>query len=175
MATELATETESVPHAIKPVRRHRAMWVLGATFTLVVATTACWACGGLAALRAIYIETRGHALFVDSTTKSFGVVNEGDPASVMFSLTNRGAEPVRVVGCMKYCNCIITDDLPFVLSPDETRKFKVSVRTYIRKVGSPSELINQPVTLFTTSPLQAEIHLAIKGEIRSSARPEGSG
>ncbi len=117
----------------------------------------------------------GHALFVDSATKSFGVVEEGDPASVLFRLTNRGGEPVRVVGCMVYCNCIVPDNLPFTLSPSETRGFKISVRTRISKMGSPSESINQPVTLFTTSRVQAEIHLTINGEIRSSARSEGSG
>lgn len=76
---------------------------------------------------------------------------------------------------MAYCNCIVPDDLPFTLGPSETRGFKVSVRTEIRKAGSPSELIDQPVTLFTTSPAQAEVHLTIKGEIRGSARSEGSG
>jgi hypothetical protein len=76
---------------------------------------------------------------------------------------------------MVYCNCILPDVMPFTLAPSEILDFKVSVRTLIRKVDGEVELVDQPVPLYTTSPMQAEINLTIRGEIRDSARSAGSG
>ncbi len=148
---------------------------LGAALIVVVVAAVWWGPDGFRVLRGACFSMSGEALAVGSTTKSIGVVREGDQPSVQFRITNRGHHPVRIVGCMTYCNCIVPDDLPITLRAGELREFKVSVRANMRKLGSSSESINQPVTLFTTSSGQAEIGLVLHGEVRSAAISEGSG
>jgi Protein of unknown function (DUF1573) len=171
MRTELVTETRFEPLAStsRRILGHRATKVCAAALVLIVSAAAGWACGGRGALMAAYHYVSGPALSVDSGTKSFGVVVEGDSASVCFRLTNRGSQTVRVVGCMTYCNCVVPADLPFTLRPNETRGFEVAVRTRSGDATwTPN--INQPVTLYTTNPAQAEIHLTVKGEVRGPVR-----
>lgn len=103
---------------------------LGAALIVVVVAAVWWGPDGFRVLRGACFSMSGEALAVGSTTKSIGVVREGDQPSVQFRITNRGHHPVRIVGCMTYCNCIVPDDLPITLRAGELREFKVSVREH---------------------------------------------
>lgn len=174
MATEQAFQ-QGVASA-KQIRlpRSPATTIVASGLGLVLLTVAIWAAGGFdAALRA-YLYMSGETLFIDSTTKSFGSVRAGDPTSVSFQLTNRGTEPVRIVGCLAYCNCIVPADLPITLNPSESRDFIISIHTFQRGGESGTRPFNQPVNLYTTNPAQAEIPLTVKGVVQYTSVPPHS-
>ena len=110
----------------------------------------------------------------DSSRKSFGFINEGETASVSFRLTNRSGRPVRVVGCMAQCDCIVPDDLPFAIGPGQAQDFRVSVRTVAGQYQKPLEKLTQPITLYTTDVAQAEVRLTVEGTVLGTEQAAGS-
>ncbi len=173
MGTPVAIQRQPTPVGAKtPFWGQSTVRVYGTILTVILVGAACWMSG---ALRTTYLRLLGCSIFVDSTTKTFGTINDADSASVRFRFTNRGSQPVRVVGCMVYCNCVVAGDLPFTLKPAETHDLDVTVRAPAGKLKSARTSINQPILLYTTSPAQPEIHLTVKGEFRRSAPARESG
>jgi Protein of unknown function (DUF1573) len=174
MATEQAIQQHSPPSPrIRVVSSPHAM-IAAAGLGLVLLVIATWAVGGFSAIRTAYAYMRGEAIFVDSYSKSFGSVHAGDPITVSFRLTNVGDKPVRFVGCRAYCGCVVPDDLPFTINPNDYREFTLSVRTFEPVGANSTESFSQPVILYTTSAAQLEIPLTIKGEIRTRSSPAGA-
>jgi hypothetical protein len=119
--------------------------------------------------QAVGYYLRGETVSADTAEKSFGIVSPGDPIKVLFKLTNRGREPVRVLGCDASCICIVPDDLPFSLDPNESRDFVVSIwnpKPGERGSIKPSSL-RFDITLFTNDPMQRRLPLVIRGEVRN--------
>jgi len=136
---------------------------------LAVFAIAAWALASFGSIGgAISYYLKGETLFLDSTEKSLGIVSPGDQVGVTFKLTNRGRKQIRILGCQASCSCMIPDDLPFVLSPDESRDFTLSIRTPKPRGASDKKSIgmNLELTLFSNNPMQSRITLTIKGEIR---------
>ncbi|MFI5456161.1 MAG: DUF1573 domain-containing protein [Isosphaerales bacterium] len=136
---------------------------------------AFWALGGFGAVGVAVALMKGETLFVDSSTKSFGVVPAGDPIVVSYKLTNRGDQNIRIVGCRAVCRCMVPEDLPFTLRPKESRNFPILIRNPKGEGGSRSQTINWGITLFTTNPAQAQIPLTVKGELRTRRQAPGPG
>lgn len=142
--------------------------VLGSMFLMA----AIWASGGIGVMKSAYAHMAGRTIFVDSYSKSFGDVQVGDPVSVSFRLTNGGDKPVRVVGYRAFCNCVVPDDLPFTINPNEHRDFVISVHNSERVNSTGS--FTQSVIIYTTGATQPEIALTVKGEIHAVSAAPGS-
>ena len=151
--------------------RPGALLVCAASAPLLLAF---WALGGLDAVGAAIALAKGETVFVDSSTKSFGVVSAGDPLVVSYKLTNRSDQNIRIVGCRAVCRCMVPEGLPFTLRARESRDFPISIRNPDRAQGNRSQTVNWGITLFTTNPAQSQITLTVKGEIRAPSKPSGS-
>ena len=125
-----------------------------------------WAAFSVDTIQSAYATLTGEVISVDATTKSFGIVPPGDPITLTFQLTNRGSRPIRLVGCMAYCNCITPPELPYTIATGETRDFAIAMTNPNREGLNRDRTIGQPLILFAANPTQHEIPLRIKGEIR---------
>jgi len=173
METEQAIQQEVLPRKRAWVSRWSGAFFVSAA--LVPLMLAFWTLGGLDAMGVAYALMKGETLFVDSFSKSFGIVQTGDPIAVSYRLTNRGDQSVRVVGCQAICTCIVPDDLPFTLHPKESRDLKISILNPKTEDKGPSQAINWGITLFTTNPAQIQVPLTVKGEIRARSNPSPFG
>lgn len=169
METEQAAQQQVLPGRKSRTLNLAAAILISTNVLLIVLAT--WALASFGSIRgAIGYSLRGETLFVDSTEKSFGVASPGDHVDVTFKLSNRGREPIRVLGCSANCGCMIPRDLPFVLSPSGVRDFKVSIGIpELEQVRSP--FANLELVLFTNHDGQSRIPLHIKGEIRGRPNP----
>ncbi len=167
MATEQAIGQRAPTIRWKRIVSSPSAKPVAAGLAITVFATAIWIVGGFNAIRSAYVYLRGETILVDSNTKSFGVVSPGDPISVSFTLTNTGAAPVRIAGCEAWCNCVVPKDMPFVLEPNESRDFPVSIRNPKREGAVPKGYVGLDLKLFTTNPAQPRIGLTVKGEIRN--------
>ena len=169
MGTERSTQQQILLKRASRVRSPAAMTLISAN--LVIFIMAIWALAGFGSIRgAIEYYLRGETLFVDSTRKSFGIVSPGDHVDLTFKLTNRGREPLRVLGCSAICGCMTPRDLPFVLRPSAGRDFKVSIDIpELERVQS--RFLDLELVLYTDLDTQSRIPLHIKGEIRGESDP----
>lgn len=144
-----------------PAGRFGAVFIPSALAAAVVALFGFW-----------YLQSStGDVLVVDSTTKSFGVVGPGGSNPVSFRLTNLSGHPIRIVGCESGCGCIVPDDLPFSLSPKESRSFTLTMRGRKARMPGAPQTVELPVTLFTTEPSRPLVRLTVKGDL--SPAPNG--
>ena len=160
-------------------KRFEAIWTTarrgGVEFIALVAVAGCAVLFFSDSVRVPFAGHWRNPIVLDSSTKSFGVVRQGETGSVSFRLLNQSRRPVRVVGCMAYCECVVPDDLPFTIGPGEAREFRVSVRTVAGEFSKSPEKVNQPITLYTTDAGQAEIRLDVEGTVMDSGSTEGTG
>jgi len=138
---------------------------VSANATLIVA--AVFALASFGSIRsAVGFFMRGETLLVDANEKSFGVAAPGRTLDVQFRLTNRGDDPIRILGCKTLCTCTVPRDLPYTLGPKESRDLNITVNTFgLVRNGEPTDLY-LPLTLFTTNRAQSRVGLAIRGEVR---------
>jgi hypothetical protein len=160
---------------IVPIRKRWGIGPAGTAIVIVssmVLMAAGWSLYAFGSIQqAVGYYLRGETLSADMAEKSFGIVSPGDPIRVPFKLTNRGRESVRVLGCSASCICILPDDLPFTLNPNESRDFVLFVsnpKPGERGSIKPSSL-RFDITLFTNDPTQRRLPLVIKGEVRDRA------
>ncbi len=144
----------------------------GLAITLFASLT--WAVGGFKAVRSAYHRITGETILVDEHTKSFGVVAPGDRIAFSFKLTNTGSTPVRIAGCESACGCVMPTDLPFVLNPNESRDFPISIHNPNLEGAMPRGSLSLPLNLFTTNPAQPRIRLTVKGEVRPPSTSSAS-
>jgi hypothetical protein len=107
-------------------------------------------------------DQKGGALSVDAPVKSFGDAPSGKRVAVTFTLTNRSARPIRVVGATLFCGlhgCLAIDNLPLEIPPLSNRDFVVCVET-----RGPGQLAGE-LTLFSDSPGQPQTVLGINGRV----------
>ena len=173
--TEQAAQENAPPIRRIGVLSLTSMTIVAAGLGLVLLLFACWAAGGVTAIRTAYSHLRGETILVDSHAKSFGIVAPGDRVTVSFRLTNDGREPVRIVGCRAGCSCMVPDDLPFAIGPKGSRDFAVSIKVP-QKRGNGSVVARKlALTLFTSNPAQLEIPLTMSGQIRGTPGALNSG
>ncbi len=168
-------EVEVVERPRRPFLSNKAKGPIALAGGTLLLAALVWAAFSADRIQSAYATLTGEVISVDANTKSFGIVAPGDPITLTFHLTNRGADSVRLVGCMAYCNCINPADLPFTLPPGESRDFAIEVRNPDRELENRDQTIDQQVVLYTTNPAQAEIPLTLKGQIRLfPASPDAS-
>jgi len=97
---------------------------------------------------------------IDSRTKSFGAARESDRKSVAFRLTNRGHSQVRIVGCQLSCACTTTEELPFSISPQQTKDFNLTIN-----LSGKSGRVAIPFSILTSDPAQPSIDCTITGQV----------
>jgi Protein of unknown function (DUF1573) len=143
-----------------------ALVLISANLVILIAAVWAWAAFGSIGMAVGYC-LRGERLFADATEKGFGVAEPNTVVQVTFKLTNRGDEPIRILGCHANCSCVVPSDLPFTLDRNETRDFTVSIHTPRSELlGSPAgNRLHLPLTLYTNSPVQSRFSLAVKGEV----------
>lgn len=141
--------------------------------TTLLLTAAGWSLATFGSIqRAISYHLGGATLLIEPNEKSFGAVSPGDAIDVRFRLVNRGRETVRVLGCRASCLCIVPDDLPFSLSPNESHDLVFSVnnpKPGERGTLKPSNLRFE-IALLTNNASQPEVPLIIKGEVRDQVQ-----
>ncbi len=174
MATGRAIEVDVSQRARRPFLSTRARGPIALAAGTLLLAGLVWAAFSVDTIQSAYASLTGQVISVDATTKSFGVVAPGDPIALTFHLTNRGSRPIRLVGCMAYCNCITPPELPYTIAAGETRDFAIAMTNPNREGLNRDRTINQPLILFAANPAQHEIPLRITGEIRvnpASATP----
>jgi hypothetical protein len=110
-------------------------------------------------------EKSGEDLVVDARVKSFGGAPPWKRVAVTFTLTNRSARSIRVVGMAPFCGrhgCLALDNLPLDVPPLSSRDFVVFVDT-----KEPGQLSSE-LKLFSDSPVQTQTVLRINGRIVES-------
>jgi hypothetical protein len=169
VSTEQATHKQVVPRS-GTAALFRPLTLVAVT-GLALVVWVVWAFAGFGSIReAASYYLRGETLFVDSTTKSLGAAAPSEELPVSFRLTNRGKQPIRIVGCKTSCNCMLPRDLPFALAPHEVREFTLSIR-----MPSPANFRSQAgrlelqLILFTNNPQQPRIPLSIIGKARGGS------
>jgi hypothetical protein len=106
-------------------------------------------------------QERG-ALSVDAPVKSFGDAPSGKRVALIFTLQNRSARPIRVVGAGLVCGlhgCLTTENLPLEVSPSSSRDLIVYVET-----GQPGHFAGE-LTIFSDSPGQLRTMLGVNGRV----------
>ncbi len=176
MATGRAieVEVEVVRRPRRPFLSTRARGPIALAAGTLLLAALVWAAFSVDTIQSAYASLTGQVISVDATTKSFGVVAPGDPIALTFHLTNRGSKPIRLVGCLAYCNCITPPELPYTIAAGETSDFAVAMTNPDREGQNRDQTIDQPLVLYAANPAQPEISLRITGEIRvnpASATP----
>lgn len=104
----------------------------------------------------------GDRLLVDASSKTVGDVAIGERASVAFTLCNRSAAPVTILGVKTSCTCTATGDLPMTLPPSSSRTLAV---TYSPRPSAKPGQVLETMQLFTDSRAQPTMPLAIVGRV----------
>lgn len=101
-------------------------------------------------------------LVVDATTKSFGVASVKDCPTVAFTVTNRGDQPIQILGIRRECfrgACIEPGNMPLEIPPHASREVVVAIHP-----TSPADFSAETV-LFTDRAIQPRGILKIEGRI----------
>lgn len=110
----------------------------------------------------------GPALQVDAPTKSFGVAWENREVPVVFTLSNSGAYPIRIVGSTNICMssaCLTAAHLPIVIPAEESRRVTIMVTT-----KDPGDFSGS-ITLYTDREGERDLVLRVEGEVVGTAKP----
>lgn len=171
-------EGDQKPGPVSPVRKGKT-WTLSplaiafVTSNAVLLAMAVYAIVSLGSIRAaVGYYMRGETLFFDAREKTFGTAVPGETVPVSFEMTNRGADPIRVLGCRAGCSCMVPRDLPYTLRPNERKTLNLTVRMPPRRdEARPPAKLGLPLTLFTSNRAQSRIELLVRGDLRD--RPGG--
>jgi len=128
---------------------------------------------GAASLLHTTANDQKDGLLVDALVKSFGDAPSRKRVAVTFSLTNRSALPIRILGATSYCGrhgCLAYDNLPLDIPPFSKRDLVVFAET-----RAPGEFASD-LTLFSDVPGQFQTVLRVNGRVAennedSSSRP----
>jgi len=174
METEQAIQQQVMPTKRIHGVRLSPVTIVATGLGMVLLISAIWVAGGFRVIRSTFGFLGGETIFVDSHTKSFGLAGPGDQITVSFKLANRGRGPIRIVGCQKTCSFMLTDELPFVLRPNESRHFTLSIT--VPKTRQIDSVVTRKfaLTLFTSNPAQFKIPLTVSGEVRSKPSTSSS-
>jgi hypothetical protein len=112
---------------------------------------------------------RGDRLMADARSRSFGEVEKGQHASVVFELANTSDREINVLGARTGCTCLFAEGLPLPVPPRSRRSIRIAVRTDGRAVArSVDGRIREAVGLYTDFPGQPEVELHVLGRVSSS-------
>jgi len=118
--------------------------------------------GGVFSFHTTEHHHKGEGLLVDSLVKSFGDAPSGRKIAVMFTLTNRSAQPIRILGSTPYCGrhgCLAFDKLPLDIPPLSKRHLVVFAET-----RAPGQF-DSKLTIFSDGPGQSQTILRITGQV----------
>ncbi len=77
---------------------------------------------------AVLARLRGEAIAVEPAVSDVGTGVPGEERTVAVQVVNHTDHPVQFMGGSTTCACMATDDLPFTLSPGESRSIHVRLR-----------------------------------------------
>jgi hypothetical protein len=107
----------------------------------------------------------GDRLIVDAGSKSFGTLERGQVAAVIFQFTNMSKRPITVLGASSSCTCASVEDLPGTIAPAGGRQVKVVIRT--NKTGHVSEKLR----VYVDCPGQSAIDIVVFGYVVDTDHP----
>jgi hypothetical protein len=127
--------------------------------TLIIFTN--WRFGSLHSALVVW---QGLPISVDSATRSLGKVESGMKLYRVFTFRNHSDTPIRIIGSMSTCTCIVIDELPITIPARGTNQLQVLVNVpdLSRIQGG---VFSQSVDLLTSVPTQPELPLRITGEV----------
>jgi hypothetical protein len=108
----------------------------------------------------------GDRLLVDARSKSFGPVERGRTASVVFRFANASKSPITLMGVSSSCACAFAEGLPGTIGPGAERRVKVAIQTQ-NKVGRVTEKLR----FYSDRPGQSEIDVTVAGYVVNSDHP----
>ncbi len=172
METAPITPGRSPSRRASPVASSAAVVLVAVNLTLLAG--AVWAMAVYGSVgRAVAYHLRGETLFLDSSEKSFGVINRGETTNVTFKMANYGPAPIRILGCRSPCTCLVGSDLPMVIPENGSRDFVL--RVHLDPLdGSPETVhFDAELTLFTSNASQSRVPIHVKGEVHDKPSSVG--
>ncbi len=98
---------------------------------------------------------------VQETIKDFGAVNRGDRVTHDFRIDNAGAGALEITDVRPSCGCTVAD-YDKTIAPGQSGVIKATMDTSNLKGG-----VAKAVRVYTNDPLNPEINLVIKANVRS--------
>jgi hypothetical protein len=140
---------------------------LGLLAALVI--LAHWRYGSLHAALAVW---GGEPISVDWTITSLGKVESGMKVYRVVKLRNHSGKPVRIVGSMTTCTCVVPDELPITIPAHGAHQLQVLVN--VPDINRTKDgVIDQSIDLLTSVPTQPALPLRITGEVVVHPAPSG--
>ena len=128
-----------------------------------------WRYGSLHAAQAVW---RGEPISVDSAITSLGQVEGGMKIYRVVKLRNHSGKPVRIIGSMSTCTCVVPDELPVTIPANGVHQLQVLVS--VPDISRTKDgVIDQSIRLLTSVPTQPEVPLRITGEVVVHPAPSG--
>lgn len=123
-------------------------------------------------LHTAVVVWKGEPIMVDSAITSLGKVESGMKLYRVVNLRNHSGKPVRIIGSMGTCTCLVPDELPITIPARGTHRLQVlvTVPPISRTKGG---VIDQSITLLTSVPTQPELPLRVTGEVVVHPAPNG--
>ena len=111
-------------------------------------------------LDAALAQLRGEAVTVEPAVTDVGEGTAGEKRTFSVQLNNRSAKTVRILGGTTTCSCIVTEDLPVTIAPNQSRELKVQIRFR----GSPGRFQHR-FHLYTDSPEMPWVGARFRGRV----------
>lgn len=153
MATEIVRNRPALETRMRRLMTHPAGVTLIATL-IATCIGVFWYGSPRAALAAI----RGREFLIDSETKSIGELRAGEKRMVRFHVKNLTGRPIRILGGLAACTCMLPRDLPLVISPWAEGTIEIEVRA----IGSKPKF-DQEVRFYTSASSQHEFVVHVVG------------
>jgi Protein of unknown function (DUF1573) len=114
------------------------------------------------AVKDVVSVAQSPALLFESTTVDFGTVNEGDKVEVVYKVTNKSAEVVKIEKLKTGCGCTQAGKNPDEIKPGETIDLKVVYNTKGRRGNN-----KRSMDLITNDPGKKKYVLAFTGVVKT--------
>ncbi|MFO0960897.1 MAG: DUF1573 domain-containing protein [Isosphaeraceae bacterium] len=152
--------------------RGRLSWVLRNTLAavLVLAGVSAWGLARFGSIPSALAYARGDRLIPDARSLSFGRVDPGSTVEVGTGLTNHADRPIQLIGSNASCSCLLPEELPVVISPGGSHRFKIGIDSHARR-----GVVHERIVIFTDSPTQSQVGLTVSGEILTPRPSEPPG
>ena len=99
-------------------------------------------------------------IFLQETSQNFGVVNQGDTASVQFVLSNIGQDPLEIRQIKTSCDCVYVEQDKTVAHAGDS----VLLNVFFDSAGRRGDQVKS-ATIFSNDPREPIKTIAIKGKV----------
>ena len=123
----------------------------------------------LVAFNTVSAQTVGGAMLeLDKEVHDYGTMEQGGNGECVFTITNKGTEPLTISRCKGSCGCTVPQCPKEPIAPGATSEIKVKYDT--KRVGP----INKSVTIESNATDNAVKVIRIKGNITAAASADPS-